>query len=104
MRRSAFLALAVAAELCGCGQSDIDRVKSMLVPENATYTVGQAFGTRKVCAATTWTEFTDDRGRRVVEYRCTIKGVDAYVSASSGDESKALGTLRSTTRSVISAT
>jgi len=46
MRRSAFLALAVAAVLCGCVQSDIDRVKNMVVPENSTYNVGQAFGTR----------------------------------------------------------
>jgi hypothetical protein len=64
--------------LTGCS-SDISTVKSQKFSYDPSLTIGQAFDNRKICQSVDWKELKDDRGRNVVEYRCTFKGVDEWM-------------------------
>lgn len=76
LRRCAKVLMAgLSVSLVGCGNSDISTVKKMLLVDDQTYTVGQVFDNRKACDSTKWGESTDDRGRKIVEYRCNFNGV-----------------------------
>lgn len=79
MKICSFMTFATLASmaLAGCGNSDISKVKAMKLDANPTYTIGQAFDNRKVCDSVAWDEITDTRARKLVEYRCTFKGVQS---------------------------
>jgi hypothetical protein len=74
------LMVGLSASLVGCGNSDIDAVKKQALDQDQSYTVEQAFDNRKVCDSVKWDEITDNRGRKIVEYRCFFNGVDDYVN------------------------
>ena len=74
------LMVGASISLAGCGNNDINAVKKQTLGQDQSYTVEQAFDHRKVCDSVKWDEITDDRGRKIVEYRCTFNGVDDYVS------------------------
>jgi hypothetical protein len=90
MRQIALPLLGSMALLVGCTQSDIDMVKTMPLPENNTFTTSQAFDHRQVCASVAWTKTDDDRGRRIVEYRCTVKGIAEWVDGNVGAARRAV--------------
>lgn len=72
------LVVGLSVNLAGCGNSDISSVKKMTLTADQTYTIGQVFDNRKACDSTKWSESTDDRGRKIVEYRCDFGGVAEY--------------------------
>ncbi|QRN52252.1 hypothetical protein [Dyella caseinilytica] len=82
---SAMVAKAIVAmcvvNLAGCTDSDISKVKEMKFEPDPSYTVGQAFDHRSVCDAVTWDTIKDERGRKIVEYRCSFKGVKDYIQS-----------------------
>jgi hypothetical protein len=84
------LMLGLSASLAGCGNSDINAVKKQTLDQDQSYTVGQAFDNRKVCDSVKWDEITDDRGRKIVEYRCTFNGVADYVNNALANAAKKL--------------
>lgn len=84
------LVVGLCANLAGCGNSDINAVKKQTLGQDQSYTVEQVFDNRKVCDSVKWDEITDDRGRKIVEYRCTFNGVDDYVSNALANATKKL--------------
>jgi hypothetical protein len=90
MKRHTAVVLAMTAALAGCSNSDIDAVKKQTLDQDQSYTVGQAFDNRKVCDSVKWDEITDDRGRKIVEYRCTFNSVDDYVNNALANATKNL--------------
>ncbi|QLF94882.1 hypothetical protein HW090_17510 [Pseudomonas sp. ABC1] len=73
------LLIAIAA-LTGCDQ-DIESIKSSRLEFNDTYTIDQAFSNREICEHVTWTTKKDSRDRKLVQYRCEIKGASEYIRA-----------------------
>jgi len=90
MKRRITILLAMTAALAGCGNNDIDAVKKQTLDQDQSYTVGQSFDNRKVCDSVKWDEITDDRGRKIVEYRCTFNGVADDVSNALANATKKL--------------
>ncbi|BFI95973.1 MAG: hypothetical protein RSP_14830 [Rhodanobacter sp.] len=90
MKRQAVLVFAMTMAIAGCGNSDINAVKKQTLGQDQSYTVEQAFDNRKVCDSVKWDEITDDRGRKIVEYRCTFNGVDDYFSNALANATKKL--------------
>lgn len=71
--RKITLAIACTASLSACGGGDISQLKDQTVNANPSFTIGQVFDHRNACESVSWKERTDDRDRKVVEYRCTFK-------------------------------
>lgn len=76
------LAIASVVYLSACSDGDISRLKAQTIPANPSFTIGQAFDHRNACKAVSWNETTDDRGRKVIEYRCTFKVDKSYYEKS----------------------
>ncbi len=74
-----FLVLGTCLLLTGCENKDIEAVKKSMLG-GTTFTTGQAFDNRKVCASTKWSTM-EDRGRTIVEYRCDLAGADEFNKA-----------------------
>jgi len=89
MLAKAFVTACVVG-LAGCTDGDISRVKNMTFDVDPSYTVGQAFDHRKVCESVTWDTIKDERGRKVVEYRCSFKGVKDYIQSTAAARLNAL--------------
>lgn len=58
--------------------SDISKIKDGRLDDYPEYTISQAFDNRSVCLDTTWETIEDQRGRTLVEYKCTLKGVSEF--------------------------
>lgn len=71
--RTIALAVACAAGLSACGGGDISQLKAQTINANPSFTIGQVFDHRNACDSVSWKERTDDRDRKVIEYRCTFK-------------------------------
>jgi len=84
------LMVGASLSLAGCSNSDISAVKKQTLQQDQSYTVEQAFDHRKVCDSVKWDEITDDRGRKIVEYRCTFNGVDDYFNHALANATKKL--------------
>ncbi|GFZ87191.1 hypothetical protein [Dyella caseinilytica] len=69
---TAALTTAYVVGLSACGHGDISKLKAQTLDANSSYTIGQAFDHRNVCNAVSWKESTDNRGRKVIEYRCVF--------------------------------
>lgn len=80
LRTRSIIAISFALGLSGC-HSNISRVKDMKLDADPSLTIGQAFDNRKICRSVEWKEFTDEQKRKVVEYACTMNGVDEAVAA-----------------------
>ncbi|GHF11604.1 hypothetical protein GCM10017044_01750 [Kordiimonas sediminis] len=65
--------------LYGCGSNEIDVVKNGRLHEKAAFTIGDIFDNRALCSSTSWDYTTDDKGREVVEYSCTLNGSKALL-------------------------
>ncbi|MBD8898468.1 hypothetical protein [Rhodanobacter sp. DHG33] len=87
------LPLAWCACLAACGNNDISIVKKQTLDQDQSYTVGQAFDNRKVCDSVKWDEITDDRGRKIVEYRCFFNGVDDYVNTAEANATNKINSM-----------
>ena len=74
------LVIACVVGLAGCENSDVARVKAMKLDIDPSFTIGQAFDNRKVCDSVKWDNMTDQRGRKLVEYRCDFKGVKEFAA------------------------
>ncbi|RCS29433.1 hypothetical protein DEO45_09625 [Rhodanobacter denitrificans] len=92
LRIAKVLAAAWSLSLAGCGNSDISTVKGLTLEQAPSFTVEQAFDHRKVCDSVKWREFKDDRERKIVEYRCTFKGVADFASHTVVDLTQKLNT------------
>lgn len=66
--------------LYGCSDGAVIIVQNSSYENFPEYTIGQAFSNRKVCKNIDWTSHKDDRGATVVQYKCSMAGVDDYVS------------------------
>lgn len=71
-------AIACLANLSGCGNGDVSRLKTQALDADPSFTIGQAFDNRKVCDSVSWKEKADDRGRKVIEYRCAFNVDKTY--------------------------
>lgn len=80
------LAIASAVYLSACSDGDISKLRAQTIPANPSFTIGQAFDHRNACAAVSWSQSTDDRGRKVIEYRCTFKVDKSYYEKSQQTE------------------
>ncbi len=90
MKRFWILPLTVVMAVSGCSNGDISTVQKATLNENPSFTVGQAFGNRKVCESVKWDQIKDDRGRKIVEYRCSFNKVDDYVNSIVDNANKSL--------------
>ncbi|MCE7510709.1 hypothetical protein [Alloalcanivorax xenomutans] len=63
--------------IIGCS-SDVDTVRKGRLQDFPEYTVSQALENRDICEDTSWTTFTDSRGRKIVRYKCEMKGIEKY--------------------------
>lgn len=64
--------------LAGCGESHIEKVKGSYTGFDETLSLEQILDHRKLCREVEWTEFEDDKGRSVVEYKCSLNGTASY--------------------------
>lgn len=78
--KTAIAAIAIAGilSLSGCG-GEVNKVKNATFPLDATYKIGQVLDKREVCDSIGWDARDDEKGRRIIEYRCSLKGVDDFV-------------------------
>ncbi|AKV97616.1 hypothetical protein ACP86_16430 [Marinobacter sp. CP1] len=67
-----------SAVLTACGE--VGAVKDAPFIMEQTITVGKALENRPICEDTSWSEETDQYDRTIVEYRCRLKGSEAYFS------------------------
>ena len=72
------VAVMVLLMLGGCGDSGVSTIQSLPMLSNKTYKIGDVYNGRPVCADTSWKQGKGPHGRKVVEYRCVMKGVKAY--------------------------
>ncbi|HDZ5418872.1 TPA: hypothetical protein RTK63_004373 [Vibrio harveyi] len=56
--------------LSGCGNNNVDIVKSGRMDYDNSYTISDAFDTRKICEKTSWNETKDSLERDIVQYIC----------------------------------
>lgn len=77
-------ALVITSVLClsACDSGDISKLKAQTIASNPSFTIAQAFDHRNACSSVSWSERTDDRGRDVVQYRCTFKVDKSYYEKS----------------------
>ncbi|WP_429016518.1 hypothetical protein [Comamonas sp. 4034] len=69
------LSLVVACStiaLSACSKSPVDIVKSSYIDGARTTTVANGLGKRPLCKSTHWDSFKDEKGRAVVQYKCSI--------------------------------
>ena len=58
--------------LAACSKSPVDIVKGSYIDAARTLTVANGLNKRPLCKSTQWDSFKDDKGRVVVQYKCTI--------------------------------
>lgn len=63
--------------LTGCND-DIDTVKNARMQVSGQFTIDQAFSHRDVCKSVDWEVITDDRNRKLVQYKCHIADIEPY--------------------------
>ncbi|MDF3932178.1 hypothetical protein [Pseudomonas citronellolis] len=63
--------------LTGCND-DIDTVKNARMQVNEQFTIDQAFSNRNICKSVDWEIITDDRNRKLVQYKCHIADIEPY--------------------------
>ena len=61
----------LAVVLQGCGPSDTERVKKLVLPLDRTKTLGEAFDKWNGCKQKEWKEFKTEQGQRMVEFTCS---------------------------------
>lgn len=61
-----------AIALSACSKSPVDIVKSSYIDGARTTTVANGLGNRPLCKSTHWDSFKDEKGRAVVQYKCSI--------------------------------
>lgn len=85
------LSTSITLMLTGCFGSDpISIVQEIEHPTNRTYLLGKVLENRPVCKNTEWSEFEDDKGRTLVEYRCEIDSAEDFFDDAIGDVEVAL--------------
>ncbi|MPM10837.1 hypothetical protein SDC9_57172 [bioreactor metagenome] len=61
-----------AIALSACSKSPVDIVKSSYIDGARTTTVANGLGKRPLCNSIHWDSFKDEKGRVVVQYKCSI--------------------------------
>jgi transcription-repair coupling factor (superfamily II helicase) len=61
----------------GCS-SEIDSIREGRLQDFPEYTVSQALDHRDMCQDTDWSTLTDDRGRKIVRYKCEMNDIEKY--------------------------
>ncbi|MGJ3448670.1 hypothetical protein [Enterobacter sp. PTB] len=74
--------------LQGCNDTEIDSVKSLVYGYDQSLNVGNMLDHRTICNSANWTQSTDKMGRKVVEYKCELKGVKDYSTLQKSAEIK----------------
>jgi len=75
-RNFVLIMMTLCITLAGCKNKSIAAVKASTLGETS-FTTGQAFDHRELCASTKWDTLVV-RGRTIVEYRCDIRGLKEY--------------------------
>lgn len=65
--------------ISACFSGDIDVVKKFVPEETPQYSLDQLLTPRKNCSKTSWSTFSDDRGRKIVQYACVYAPAHAYL-------------------------
>jgi len=79
MRLTRWLMIPPVLTLSACFGGDVDIVKKTVPHETPQYTLDQLLTKRAHCSDTTWRSFSDDRGRKIVEYVCTYAPASVYL-------------------------
>lgn len=93
MRTTFFSYIFLSATLYGCS-SEISTVKEGRLQGLPEYTISQALDNRKICHDTDWSSFRDEKGRKIVRYKCDMKNIkELYYEIGQNlvNESKARG-------------
>lgn len=72
------LPLVLSSLLAGCGDDSVNLVQDSYTYLNETLTIGQALNNRSICQKVDWSNFEDDKGRTIVEYKCYLNGAAEY--------------------------
>ncbi|WP_429019149.1 hypothetical protein [Comamonas sp. 4034] len=72
MKNLSLVVACSAIALSACSKSPVDIVKSSYIDGARTTTVANGLGKRPLCKSTHWDSFKDDKGRTVVQYKCSI--------------------------------
>ncbi len=80
MRGYRLVLLALTALLAGCFGGDVGRVKDSKLKGWPQFSVGQMLDKQQACSNIKWESFTDTRDRKIVQYTCDNKLVQAYLT------------------------
>lgn len=72
MKNLSLVVACSAIALSACSKSLVDIVKSSYIDGARTTTVANGLSKRPLCKSTHWDSFKDDKGRVVVQYKCSI--------------------------------
>lgn len=72
MKNLSFVVACSAIALSACSKSPVDIVKSSYIDGARTTTVANGLSKRPLCKSIHWDSFKDEKGRVVVQYKCTI--------------------------------
>lgn len=72
MKNLSLVVACSAIALSACSKSPVDVVKSSYIDGARTTTVGNGLGNRPLCKSTHWESFKDEKGRVVVQYKCSV--------------------------------
>lgn len=67
--------------LSGCGQSDIEFVRTSYADSARTVSFSQLLDNRELCQNTRWEEFENERKQKIVSYTCTFNNSYDYLSS-----------------------
>lgn len=71
--KNLFLVVACSTiAISACSKSPVEIVKSSYIDGARTTTVANGLGKRPLCKSTHWDSFKDEKGRVVVQYKCSI--------------------------------
>ncbi|MDR2332596.1 MAG: hypothetical protein LBE61_03860 [Burkholderiaceae bacterium] len=98
MKNLSLVVACSAIALSACSKSPVDIVKSSYIDGARTTTVANGLNKRPLCKSTHWDSFKDEKGRVVVQYKCSIadgndflkEGRDDYLERTTKDADIAL--------------
>lgn len=78
MKKLSLVIVCSTITLAACSKSPIDVVKGSYIDAARTLSVANGLSKRALCKSTEWDSFKDEKGRIVVQYKCTIVDGDDF--------------------------
>lgn len=85
MKRISLVFVCSVITLSACGKTPLDIVKETYIDGSRTTTVINGLGKRELCKSTNWDSFKDERGRTIVQYKCSIVDGDDFLKVRRDD-------------------